>query len=249
MMLVGDVARSAIGSARRALVASALVVLMSALAAVAPAKAAPTVPGRVVSPSLIECTRPGVEAAIACGYARASLWLDSLGLAGAVRNVVLIRPPAAAVWMSSSTPGTTCGYVDLGPLVPASAARYCGRTITVNHDRAREQGFARKLHATIVMAHETGHAIQEARGYNPVGRVNGPEVESNRVELDADCRAGAGMSWMVGTDLVEAGALENGIRFFRSLPKTYGHATPVQRAGSFRHGYIHGMRGCRRYLR
>ena len=104
-----------------------------------------------------------------------------------------------------------------------------------------------------VIAHELGHHVQNLRGL--MGRG---EVSSVRIELQANCLAGAWAKSATARGLVEAGDLDEALNATAQIgddtiqrktqghmqPETFTHGSAAQRSGAFRSGYQGGAAAC-----
>jgi uncharacterized protein len=104
-----------------------------------------------------------------------------------------------------------------------------------------------------VIAHELGHHVQNLRGL-----LGHDEVSSVKIELQADCLAGA---WARSADtrgLVEIGDLDEALNAAAQIgddtiqrktqgrvqPETFTHGSAAQRSSAFRQGYQGGSAAC-----
>jgi predicted metalloprotease len=104
-----------------------------------------------------------------------------------------------------------------------------------------------------VIAHELGHHVQNLRGL--LGRG---EVSSVKVELQADCLAGAWARSADARGLVEVGDVDEALNAASQIgddtiqrktsgrvqPETFTHGSAAQRSGAFRQGYQGGAPAC-----
>jgi predicted metalloprotease len=104
-----------------------------------------------------------------------------------------------------------------------------------------------------VIAHELGHHIQNLRGL--LGRGEAADV---RVELQADCLAGAWARSADARGLVEVGDLDEALNAAAQIgddtiqrrtqgrvqPETFTHGSAAQRSSAFRRGYDGGAPAC-----
>jgi predicted metalloprotease len=104
-----------------------------------------------------------------------------------------------------------------------------------------------------VIAHELGHHIQNLRGL--LGRG---EVSSVKIELQADCLAGAWAKSADARGIVEVGDIDEALNAAAQIgddtiqrktqgrvqPETFTHGSAAQRSGAFRKGYQGGAPAC-----
>lgn len=104
-----------------------------------------------------------------------------------------------------------------------------------------------------VIAHELGHHVQNLKGL--LGRG---EVSSVKVELQADCLAGAWARSADARGLVEVGDIDEALNAASQIgddtiqrktqghvqPETFTHGSAAQRSGAFRQGYQGGAPAC-----
>jgi predicted metalloprotease len=104
-----------------------------------------------------------------------------------------------------------------------------------------------------VIAHELGHHVQNLRGL-----LGGGEVSSVRVELQADCLAGAWARSADARGLVEVGDLDEALHAAAQIgddtiqrktqghvqPETFTHGSAAQRSSALRRGYQGGAAAC-----
>ncbi|HEU4734712.1 MAG TPA: neutral zinc metallopeptidase [Kofleriaceae bacterium] len=104
-----------------------------------------------------------------------------------------------------------------------------------------------------VIAHELGHHVQNLEGL--LGRG---EVSSVKVELQADCLAGAWAKSASARGLVEVGDIDEALNAASQIgddtiqrktsgrvqPETFTHGSAAQRSGAFRQGYQGGAPAC-----
>jgi predicted metalloprotease len=104
-----------------------------------------------------------------------------------------------------------------------------------------------------VIAHELGHHVQNLKGL--LGRG---EVSSVKIELQADCLAGAWAKSADARGLVEVGDLDEALNAAAQIgddtiqrktsgrvqPETFTHGSAAQRSGAFRQGYQGGAPAC-----
>jgi uncharacterized protein len=150
--------------------------------------------------------------------------------------------------------GSACGTATaaVGPF-------YCPLDRKVYIDLAFYEQLRRRFGApgdfaqAYVIAHELGHHVQNLRGL--LGRG---EVSSVKVELQADCLAGA---WARSADtrgLVEIGDLDEALNAAAQIgddtiqrktrghvqPETFTHGSAAQRSSALRRGYQGGVEAC-----
>lgn len=104
-----------------------------------------------------------------------------------------------------------------------------------------------------VIAHELGHHVQNLRGL-----LGHDEVSSVKVELQADCLAGAWAKSADARDKVEVGDIDEALNAATQIgddtiqrkqtghvqPETFTHGSAAQRTGAFRQGYQGGAVAC-----
>jgi len=104
-----------------------------------------------------------------------------------------------------------------------------------------------------VIAHELGHHIQNLRGLLGKG-----EVSSVKIELQADCLAGAWGKSASGRGLLETGDLDEALNAATQIgddtiqrktqgrvqPETFTHGSAAQRTGAFKQGFQGGAAAC-----
>jgi predicted metalloprotease len=104
-----------------------------------------------------------------------------------------------------------------------------------------------------VIAHELGHHVQNLRGL--LGRG---EVSSVKIELQADCLAGAWAKSADARGIVEVGDIDEALHAAAQIgddtiqrktqgrvqPETFTHGSAAQRSGAFRQGYQGGAPAC-----
>jgi len=104
-----------------------------------------------------------------------------------------------------------------------------------------------------VIAHELGHHVQNLRGL-----LGHDEVSSVKVELQADCLAGAWARSADARGLVEVGDLDEALHAAAQIgddtiqrktrgrvqPETFTHGSAAQRSSAFRQGYQGGAPAC-----
>jgi len=104
-----------------------------------------------------------------------------------------------------------------------------------------------------VIAHELGHHVQNLRGL-----LGHDEVSSVKVELQADCLAGAWAKSADARGLLEVGDIDEALNAARQIgddtlqrkstghvqPETFTHGSAAQRSGAFKQGYQGGAAAC-----
>ena len=104
-----------------------------------------------------------------------------------------------------------------------------------------------------VIAHELGHHVQNLRGL--LGRG---EVSSVKIELQADCLAGAWAKSADARGLVDVGDIDEALNAASQIgddtiqrktsgrvqPETFTHGSAAQRSSAFRQGYQGGAPAC-----
>ena len=104
-----------------------------------------------------------------------------------------------------------------------------------------------------VIAHELGHHVQNLRGVLGHG-----EASSVKVELQADCLAGAWAKSADARGLVEVGDVDEALNAATQIgddtiqrktsgrvqPETFTHGSAAQRSGAFRQGFQGGAPAC-----
>jgi predicted metalloprotease len=104
-----------------------------------------------------------------------------------------------------------------------------------------------------VIAHELGHHVQ-----NLLGLLGRGEVSSVKVELQADCLAGAWARSADARGLLEVGDIDEALNAASQIgddtiqrktqgrvqPETFTHGSAAQRSGAFRQGYGGGAPAC-----
>jgi hypothetical protein len=104
-----------------------------------------------------------------------------------------------------------------------------------------------------VIAHELGHHVQ-----NLLGVLGKGEVSSVKVELQADCLAGAWARSADARGLVEVGDVDEALNAATQIgddtiqrktqgrvqPETFTHGSAAQRSGAFRQGFTGGAPAC-----
>jgi predicted metalloprotease len=150
--------------------------------------------------------------------------------------------------------GSACGTATsaVGPF-------YCQLDRKVYIDLAFYEELRRRFGApgdfaqAYVIAHELGHHVQNLRGL--LGRG---EVSSVKVELQADCLAGAWAKSAEARGLLEGGDLDEALNAAAQIgddtiqrktqghvqPETFTHGSAAQRQGAFREGYRGGAPAC-----
>jgi uncharacterized protein len=136
---------------------------------------------------------------------------------------------------------------------------YCPLDKKVYIDLAFYQELSRRFGApgdfaqAYVIAHEIGHHIQNQRGV-----LRGGEPDSIKVELQADCLAGAWARDAEKRQLVEVGDVDEALGAAAAIgddtlqkktqgriqPETWTHGSSEQRVGAFRNGYQGGAEAC-----
>jgi len=150
--------------------------------------------------------------------------------------------------------GSACGTATsaVGPF-------YCQLDRKVYIDLAFYEQLRRRFGApgdfaqAYVIAHELGHHVQNLRGL--LGRG---EVSSVKIELQADCLAGAWAKSADARGLVEVGDIDEALNAASQIgddtiqrktqgrvqPETFTHGSAAQRSGAFRQGYQGGAPAC-----
>jgi predicted metalloprotease len=150
--------------------------------------------------------------------------------------------------------GSACGTATaaVGPF-------YCQLDRKVYIDLAFYEQLRRRFGApgdfaqAYVIAHELGHHVQNLHGL--LGRG---EVSSVKVELQADCLAGAWAKSAEARGLVEVGDVDEALNAASQIgddtiqrktsghvqPETFTHGSAAQRSGAFRQGYQGGAPAC-----
>jgi predicted metalloprotease len=104
-----------------------------------------------------------------------------------------------------------------------------------------------------VIAHEIGHHVQNLRGL-----LGHDEVSSVKIELQADCLAGAWARSADARGLLELGDIDEALNAAAQIgddtiqrktqgrvqPETFTHGSAAQRSGAFRRGYQGGAPAC-----
>jgi len=104
-----------------------------------------------------------------------------------------------------------------------------------------------------VIAHELGHHVQNLRGL-----LGHDDVSSVKVELQADCLAGAWAKSADSRGKVEVGDIDEALNAATQIgddtiqrkqtghvqPETFTHGSAAQRTGAFRQGYQGGAAAC-----
>ena len=104
-----------------------------------------------------------------------------------------------------------------------------------------------------VIAHELGHHVQNLRGL-----LGHDEVSSVKVELQADCLAGAWAKSADARGLLEVGDIDEALNAASQIgddtiqrktqgrvqPETFTHGSAAQRSAAFRQGYQGGSPAC-----
>jgi predicted metalloprotease len=130
---------------------------------------------------------------------------------------------------------------------------------------ARRFGAPGELAQAYVVAHEVAHHVQQVLGIAPKVRAaqqrdpGGQNELSVRLELQADCLAGAWARTVGDRGLLDPGDIEAGLRAAAAVgddriqrasggrvePESFTHGSAEQRAGWFRRGYDGGsMKAC-----
>lgn len=113
-------------------------------------------------------------------------------------------------------------------------------------------GFEGEFALAYVMAHEYGHHIENLLGMLDGGRS---PAESVKVELQADCYAGAWAGWIDDEDRIDASDFDDAIRAANAVgddaiqgtqanQDTFTHGTSEQRETAFRTGFDGGPDAC-----
>lgn len=229
----------------RVVVAILAIVLGSAAA---PAAAAPPPLGTVeVSPSMAACGKTGAVDHVRCGAAFTARWLAHRRTPDVVARTVIQQPVTVGAWRSGTT-GALCGYTNVRPI--RFGMHHCDRTTFVvpSLDGAV---LASDVTTITALAHESGHGVQERRGYDPVTvTLLGESDRLFPLEQHADCWAGAAMSWYTAQSMLPASAPAQARTLMRELgSRDAGHGTSVQRLAAFDAGFTHGATSCDRLLR
>jgi len=104
-----------------------------------------------------------------------------------------------------------------------------------------------------VIAHELGHHVQNLRGL-----LGHDEVSSVKIELQADCLAGAWAKSADARGLLEVGDIDEALNAATQIgddtiqrktsgrvqPETFTHGSAAQRSGAFKQGYQGGAAAC-----
>jgi predicted metalloprotease len=150
--------------------------------------------------------------------------------------------------------GSACGTASaaIGPF-------YCPLDRKVYIDLAFYEQLRRQFGApgdfaqAYVIAHELGHHVQNLRGL-----LGHDEVSSVKIELQADCLAGAWAKSADARGLVEVGDLDEALNAAAQIgddtiqrktrgrvqPETFTHGSAAQRSSAFREGYEGGAPAC-----
>jgi hypothetical protein len=125
------------------------------------------------------------------------------------------------------------------PCGPSLLAHYCAQNNTIHLNRPALTQFAEKIGdaaAYFAVAHEYGHAVQVHLG---LLRRN---VSLVKLELQADCLAGAFFAASRRVGVLERGDYEEGLMTAflvgdRNIRHTQHHGTPQQRQQAFHRGF------------
>ena len=227
------------------LVAAAATGTLNASTAYAdPPPATPWSMPQPVTPRLHACSELGLTVMIECAAARTQLWLRSTNSGAVVLQTVIMAPFTAGAWRSSTT-GGVCGFGRVG--TASLGVHHCDR-ITFIDPTASKELLRDNVAATVVLAHEAGHGMQENAGIDPVAAtLSGDTSRVKPLELSADCAAGVATAWLVSRRLLPESAPERGRVLMRSAgSRDAAHGTSSERAQSFEAGLIGGTTECER---
>lgn len=213
------------------------IVITAPPAAALPPPAAQT---QVVTPTLQACAEPAMADRIECGAARTARWLDSIHASTAVQRTVLIKPTTGGVWRSTST-GGVCGFVRISRIT--LGVHHCDGTTFIDPVAASPL-LTDDIAATIVLAHEATHGLQELAGRDPVAAtLSGDASRIKPLELSADCMAGIAASWMMRQHLLPPAASARG-RALMGRSGSPSHGSSAERVAAFTAGLTDGRVVC-----
>lgn len=225
-----------------------LTLVVSSLLPTGIAQATPVGP-TVISPDETACARAttgDIRALTACGAGYTEEWLAHNGVGGVVEHTVLL--PNNVVDIHPSRTGSVCGYIEV--TVFSLGLHHCdGITyVSATHDAKRILNPAEAIAAFV---HESGHAMQERAGLDPVlatlRNPRGPQLFP--CEQSSDCWAGAAYRWFAArrdayADIATATKLFERI----GVVGDRGHGSPAQRVSAFKLGLEQGSGACNVYF-
>jgi predicted metalloprotease len=174
------------------------------------------------------------------------------------------QPSKLVLFRGQTQSGCGTGQAAMGPF-------YCPRDQRVYIDLSFYQELKQRFGApgdfaqAYVIAHEVGHHVQHLLGYDEKvqrgarGQQEGADSLSVRLELQADCLAGAWAHATGQRKLLEEGDLDEALRAAAAIgddrlqkqssgtitPETWTHGSSAQRARWFKRGYEAGdLKGC-----
>ncbi len=224
---------------------AAIALAASATALAAPAGAVPQPGTTVVAPSLAACQTPGEtpRANVACAAALTNVFLRAQSKAAAVRQTVIVAPPAAGVSYNPGN-GDLCAYAEIGRL--SLGMHHCNGVTYVSPSASGDAGIiARRSSAIAALLHESSHGVQELAGLRPVSTtLFGTSAQIKRLELSSDCWAGVGVLWLTKHGYITKAVLAQARTFMAGLSDSHGHGDGLERVGAFDRGNRGGPGAC-----
>lgn len=211
----------------------------------APASASP--PGTTpIQPSMAACGGNSVVARVRCAAGFTQAWLTHRGRPGLVAATVLQATTTVGAWHSSTT-GGICGYSTVAPV--RFGMHHCDRTTFVVPSLDGKI-LASDDTAIVALAHESGHAVQERAGFDPVAVTLANDAAGMLpLEQSADCWAGMALRWYIDRGMRSPAALTHGRALMVLIgSRDTGHGTSAQRVAAFDAGYFSGAASCDRLL-
>lgn len=227
-------------------IGTAFLSLMAGISLLIPSQAQAAPIGTVhVVPSLEACSQTGLEVNVQCGAAYVDMWLAHNHASEAVQETVLVQRPSMGVWLRPDL-RIRCGYIDT-PIFALGLHNCAGMTFVDLNTKNDRMILASRVWSMIVLAHESGHGMQERAGLDPVTMTVTNNLDGLfPLEQSADCWAGMATRWWTDQHILPITSQETGDALMRAIgvEGERGHGSPGQRQRAFDAGFLSGAPAC-----